>query len=283
MLNWNCPKSSCLKDPTFVSNNKFYLLKSNSMKHLLRVLTLLLLAVLPLTLTGQTLVVEYMKVQPGMEGTYLEVEKAWKEVHQKRIEKGMITGWQLWRNVYAAANDPYEYVTINWYKDWAHSLAPAPEGFWEEMGTLTGNELMAKTGDTRVIVERRVTHAVHAADNNAGAKYILVNQMKVKPGMTSEYLEFEKEMAKPVFEEAIRRGQRSSWGVWQNWPYGLGEITLATVDGYESIEQMTKGGENLWEVVHPEKNLEEMSKKIEELRTMASVELWELVDSVWPE
>lgn len=83
---------------------------------------------LSLTLTGQNLVKEYMKVQSG-----------WMEIHKERIEKVMITGWQLWRNVYAAVDDLYEYVTINWYKNWAHSIAPASEGFCEEMGTLANN------------------------------------------------------------------------------------------------------------------------------------------------
>jgi len=56
-----------------------------------------------------------------------------------------------------------------------------------------------------------------------------------------------------MFEEAIKRGQR------------------------------TAGGENLFPVVHPDLDPDETMGKIWELRTFEAVELWEKVYSVWPE
>ena len=37
----------------------------------------------------------------------------------------------------------------------------------------------------------------------------------------------------------------------QAWPYKEGQVRYSTVDGYSSIEQMTGGGEDLLEKVHP--------------------------------
>ena len=69
------------------------------MKSTSRILLFLLLAVLPITLMAQnpTIILAYMKVTPGHYGDYLEVEQAWKEVHQKAVELGVHNGWQLWR------------------------------------------------------------------------------------------------------------------------------------------------------------------------------------------
>ena len=61
------------------------------MKHILRFFTLVLLAVLPISLFAQnsTVIIEYMKVPQGMDNDYLQVEQTWKKVHEKRIEAGV--------------------------------------------------------------------------------------------------------------------------------------------------------------------------------------------------
>jgi len=266
-------------------DNNLYLPKSNTMKLVSKVLFTLLLAALPLSLfaQGPTIVLEYMKVTQESEGLYLEVEQAWKEIHKKRIDEGLSIGWQLWRNVYAGYGDPYQYVTINWYKDWAHSLAETPDDFWAAVWESAGDDLYEKTAKSRVLVDREVTHQVMAADSSAGASYILVNRMKVKPGMGGDYEKFEREFAKPLYEEAIRRGQGSHWGVWNAFPFDAAHLRYSTVDGYNSIEQLTAGGEDLMPIVHPDLTWEEAVKKSNSIRTMVSSELWELVDFVFPE
>ena len=259
------------------------------MKSVFKLLLLLLMAVLPYSLfaQGATIVVEYMKVTPGMESQYLEVEKAWKKIHEKRIGAGVHNGWQLWKNVYARDGDPYQYITITWYNDLAHSLAGDPEGFWEEnmAGVFTeeeSNKLWEQTVKSRTLVDADVNHNLISAENNEGGKYILVNRMSPMPGIWNEYIEYEWDISKPLYEEAIRRGHRSHWGLWQTWPYNEGDIRFITVDGYKSLEQMSSG-EDLLPVVHPGKTWDEVGDKFNSLRVQVSVELWELVDFVFPE
>ena len=131
------------------------------MKSVFKVLTFLLLAALPTTLLAQnaTLVIEYMKVTQESESTYLEVEKAWTKIHQKRIEEGLSMGWQLWKNSYAGYGDEYQYITINWYKDWAHSFTPLPEGFFDQFFNGEDAEIFAKTVDSRILVAKDVVRA----------------------------------------------------------------------------------------------------------------------------
>lgn len=259
------------------------------MKLFLKLFAILLLAVLPVSLIAQnsTIVLNYMKVSPGMEDDYRKIEMEWKKLNEKKIESGLMTGWQLWQNVYATGDDPYEYITIDWYKDWGHSLAGDPENFWDDyvLALFTEEEatsIWEMTLKSRTMVNKEVMHLAVTADNNGTAPVILVNRMKVIPGMEGEYMNFEREFSKPLQEANIKEGQMSWWGVWQAWPYELGQIRYITVDGYESIEQMTGERKNLLPTVHPDLTWGEVQKKLASQRTQASVELWVLVDSVFP-
>ncbi|MCK4750069.1 MAG: hypothetical protein KAT15_23600, partial [Bacteroidales bacterium] len=104
------------------------------MKLVFKAFLFLLLAVLPFSLFAQdpTVILNYMKVTPGSESAYLEVEQVWKTINQKRIEAGLGTGWQLWQKAFAGADDPYQFIAIDWYENWEQALKPIPEGFWEE-------------------------------------------------------------------------------------------------------------------------------------------------------
>jgi hypothetical protein len=261
------------------------------MKNVFKLFAILLLAVLPLSLLAQnaTIVLNYMKVNPGMDGDYVQSEReGWKPIHEKRIEAGVMSGWQLWRNVYAGADDPYQYITIDWYESIAHSLKGDPEGFWEnEITTIFTEEEGAKywemTMNSRTLSRKDVLHRTMQAENNTGnSKYIFVNRMKVKPGMNNAYREAEGTYSKPLQEAKIEDGQMSHWSVWQAWPYKEGQVRFSTVDGYESLEQLSAGGDDLLEKVHPGLTWEDWYKKVGENRTMASVELWELVDFAFP-
>ncbi len=260
------------------------------MKSIIKAIAVVLLAVFSLSLMAQdaTIVLNYMKVSPGMDDAYIQTEQFWKKIQEKRIEAGILTGWQVWRNVYAAADDPYQYITIDWYKNWEHSLASPPDGFWEEniapiLNTEEDQKMWDKTLNSRTLVNKEVMHRVMEADNNQGATYILVNRMKVKQGMDNAYLESEGKYAKPLQEAKIKAGQMNHWGVWQAWPYKEGQIRFTTVDGYKSIEQMTGGGEDLLSKVHPGMTWDQWEEKVSAHRIQASVELWELVDFAFPE
>lgn len=64
-------------------------------------------------------IVEYMKVKPGLWDKYLECEQAWKLVHQYRVKQGLIKGWQLEQVVFpAGTGTEYDFLTITHYKNW---------------------------------------------------------------------------------------------------------------------------------------------------------------------
>ncbi|MDX2432241.1 MAG: hypothetical protein QNK35_14990 [Bacteroides sp.] len=259
------------------------------MKSLTRVFTILLMAVFPLSILAQdaTIVLNYMKVNPGMTADYIQAEQGWKKLHEKRIEAGVMNGWQLWRNVYATPNDPYQFITIDWYNDIAHSLAGDPEGFWQNeiegvFAEGEAAEIWEMTANSRTLVGKDVMHRIMEADNATGSSYIIVNRMKVKEGKGNAYLQAEGKYSKPLQEAKIDDGQMVHWSVWTAWPYKEGQVRYSTVDGYSSLDQVSAGGNDLLEKVFPDMTWTEWMEKVSADRTLASVELWELVDFAFP-
>lgn len=63
--------------------------------------------------------IDYMKVKPGNEGAYLDVEKnIWKPIHQEFIKAGSRAGWSLWNEVYpAGSGSDYQYITANYFSE----------------------------------------------------------------------------------------------------------------------------------------------------------------------
>lgn len=257
------------------------------MKRSSRTVLFLLLAVLPISLLSQTPtnILAYMKVTPGQGAEYLEVEQAWKKVHQKAVELGIHNGWQLWRKIHVGANDPYQYITSQWYTDYAHALGEVPAGWME--GVYSEEEwakIGEKTTASRTYVSEEVIHLVTTADVVETVKYIWVARIKVKPGMQQEYVKMEKEIFKPYFEAMIKKGGMSYWGIWNTWPYNEGQPMYTAVQGFSNIQQFASPAADLsFDELNLDYTQEQINTLVQTTRDMVSLELWELVDSVFPE
>ena len=253
------------------------------MKKMKKSIVILLLAAFPAIAFSQTVVVEYMKVSQENESLYLEVEQQWKKIHQARIEAGSINGWTLYRNVAAGYKDPYQYITVTWYDDMAKAVASSMNGV-ESVSDMLDQDLLNKTSESRVLAYRNFSHQMASASNNHGSRFLVINHMKPTPGNWNAYIQSEREILKPMFEESIKEGHRSSWGLWQTWPYKEGQVRLITVDGYDSVEQgNSENYQELFTKVHPDKDFNTLQSQTMSLRDQVEIELWEAVDSVWPE
>jgi hypothetical protein len=227
-----------------------------------------------------------MKVTPEQSATYLEVEQAWKKVRLKALELGIHNGWQLWRNVHAGMNDPYQYITIQWYDNYEHTFGEnAAEGWMDEVYTeAEWADLMEKTLASRCYAHEEVESQVTTVDNSGEVKYVTVTRMKVKPGMEEDYVNMETEIFKPYHEEVIRRGHMTHWGIWEAWPYKDRQTRFSAVQGFQNVKQLAAPRV----VIPPEEvgldmTLEKVIELVNKTRDMVSVEVWELVDQVFPE
>jgi hypothetical protein len=230
------------------------------------------------------IVVEFMKVKPEDRGKYLEVEKEWKKIHQASLDQGKIVQWHLWQKMFSGADDPYQYITVAFYDDFNKTENRLPwDWIMENYTQEERNDLMTRTGQSRMLVRTEVYHQVAATLGEGTSKYILVNRMKAKPGQAGVYRTLEKEIIKPMMDEAVNMGKRHSWSAWEKWP-GDSDFQFVTVDGYAEYGQWRNGwfGEDILKTVHPDLTMDELGEKISSARTMASTELWKLVDVVAP-
>jgi hypothetical protein len=258
------------------------------MKSALKALSILLLAALPCSLIAQnpSVIVAYMKVKPESVNDYLEVEKAWKKLHVKAIEAGVHNGWQLWRNIHAGADDPYQYITIQWYDSYDHTFGENnPEGWWEGVfSEQEQTELNKKAYASRSYAFEDVSHQLVSVDNPENFKYLLVSRNQIPPGRYEDYIKMETEIFKPVHEEMIRKDMMAHWGVWQTWPFKEGQARITIVEGYINAAQMSSPGFlEVFKSIHPDLIWEEVVEEIQKNRKELSVEMWELIDSVFPD
>jgi len=109
--------------------------------------------------TSRYVAVDYMKVKPGGEQAYLDLEqKIWKPIHQQRVKSGMISSWGLYALVFpGGSNNEYNYGTVNFYKNFADMENPfSNEIFTKALPNMALSELASKTYGARDLVRSEV-------------------------------------------------------------------------------------------------------------------------------
>ena len=235
----------------------------------------------------QYVVVEYMKVKPGMMAKYRECEKAWKMIHEARLKAGSIQGWELERVMFpSGTNNEYDYVTITQYKNWNAIYA-------EDGGTFTAlikalpkemREAADNAADYRDLVKREIWTSqdrVFAPDAK-NPKYRVENFMSLPAGGYDQWLDMETTFAKPFIEKSIEMGNRAGWLIGSvvfprgaEFPY-----QVSSLDFYDSWEDMGKSDAKAWTAVYGDMKDEQIGKRINSSRTLVRSEVRVLVDFV---
>lgn len=107
-------------------------------------------------------VVDYMKVNNGMHTEYLQLEKAWKKLHQANIKAGKQANWVIEQVLSPGGeNVAYNYVTSQAYigekqlAAYMESNDPFPID-WESMFTHEEASLMMRTNQIRTRVKTEI-------------------------------------------------------------------------------------------------------------------------------
>jgi len=250
--------------------------------------TLLTIIVLALACSVQAqytgISVGFMKVEPGQWSNYRELEKQAKEFHQARVEKGIITQWQLYRKMYSGADDPYDFIVVHFYDDYKKTEKPFPQELVDEMYSKEEQAaFMKKVGETRTQVRVEYYDQVAASETFKPAKYIRVNQYKVKPGDRGKYVQSRREITQPLFSEFVNRGHMAGWSLWSKLTYDK-EFQFVSVDAFEEFGQWKQGMpyEEIWKEVHPDKPQSEVQPEYGNLRMPVRSEYWKLVEFTVP-
>ena len=225
---------------------------------------------------------DYMRVANEQE--YIELEKKWRKIHQERFERGIIKGWAVYRVMFKTPDDPYNFVTVSWYDSFSKLDNPIADEIiqaaYPEMSKDDVKAFHKETESIRRRVSAGVFHQRMTTANGldkAGTFYV-INEVKVKQGKSKELLKIYEEIYKPLYEEDIRNENRTLWSLWEKWPGDMKDFQYLAADGYSSLEQIDQVNYMAYfNKIHPGKNVEEISDRVEELRELVSTEMWKLM------
>lgn len=234
---------------------------------------------------------DYMKVAPGMNADYLEVEKAWKKIHEAKVKAGKQHSWALLRVVSPwGSSSEYDYVTRTSFEG-EQQLAAAyesnimPEN-WQSLLSKEEIATVQKTGVTRTLVKSEVYAGVRAIWNDDPIKVSVFNYFDFPEGKgRSDHLRVEREIWAPIHQSRIDAGEMSGWVLLRMvMPYGAAmPYHDATVDLYESMEEyLTQNPAPHARKVHAGKDLNNMLDRTGENATLVRGEIRQVVDGVPP-
>jgi len=188
--------------------------------------------------------VEEMNVAPGQDSTYLELEKAWKPLHEARVKAGLAQGWYLYRVASPSGSSAdHNYVTVAIYKTFEAMENPYPEALMAKVIPAKDMDgFNKKTLAAREFVRGETWQTLGSLPDGATSKpapFLRVEYMKVPAGGDAAYTAAEKEWRK-IHEVRIKEGTLANWGVYgrvlpggTDYPYNY-----ATVSGYSHFKDM---------------------------------------------
>ena len=109
--------------------------------------------------------VDFMKVKPGNEGLYLDVEKTiWKPIHNEFIKAGSRVGWSLWSMQFpSGSGGDAQFATVNYFSEFKKiGMANYTDAYKKAHPGKDMNEISAKTGASRDLVRSELWQVVDA-------------------------------------------------------------------------------------------------------------------------
>jgi len=226
---------------------------------------------------GATL--EYVKVKPGKAKAYMELEQSALELHQARVEEGIITRWAMYRKMYATQNDPYTHILVHLNDDFKKTQNAYPQEMIDELYTQEEQADFWKIMPaTREIVKSEYYDRVTFAEGGQPYKYLRFIRYSVESGTNWSFENMRKELMKPLFEEVIKKGYNAGWSLWKKDPNDLkfqyvAVNTFAEYGDWKNSSHM----EEIFKEIFPDKDLDETREAVISSRTHISSEYWELV------
>lgn len=210
------------------------------------------------------------------------------KVHEDRIKRGEIIGWDMWKLVspedtkgettflYATIYSDIEKANL-WSKnpqEYIKRVAGAnPENFTKLVNTVVSDYTGTKNIVTVVKANDAANGKYDSKGNNFNIKYVVLNSMQVDPYRGSEYEKFAGETLKP------NRKQNEKLQGWSLHKvlnvYGKNKINYYTVDFYSSLKDIYELRERTSS--NTEENIKTMNE-YDKLRSLMNADIFELID-----
>jgi hypothetical protein len=232
---------------------------------------------------SQVVVLNYMNVPPNGGERYETVEKRVKNVMQELVDRGEMLDWELYRVHNQGSQSPYQYVTVDVYKDFPSSLKGMN---WEVVQEVLGDEtgqVFEEVMASRELIYRETLGLNMGLPTQGDDKFLLISYMKASN--PDKYYEMEQTAFLPMHQIAIDKGEMVGWSVWTPLLFDeKSDYTALTVNGYSSIDQV--GATNygaLYKEFSAGKSDKELSEiqvwfdNMAKIRTIAKAQVWEKV------
>ena len=242
----------------------------------------------PAAAQSQFVTVDYMKVAPGQDDAYLQVEqKMWKPIHEARVKAGNALAWYLYRVVSPSGSQvDHNYATVAVYSSFEAMENPYPNELIAKIVPAQSlPEFNKKTLAARDLVRSETWGAVVGAPETPLAKpapYLGVEYMKVPAGGDAAYQDVEK-VWKKLHEVRIKDGTLVNWGLYgrvlpggSDYPYNY-----ATASGYSHFKDLI--GLDFAGLVQKAAigmSVNELGDRTAKARDLVRGEVWQLVDYV---
>lgn len=227
------------------------------------------------------------KVAPGKEQEFEKfMTDVMKPIHQLRKQKGKITNWYLFKVHFSGTNDAYNYIAVHYYNSWQNT---EDNEEWSALMKQANPKAdvaaqAAKIRDLRTIVSEQLYYRAAAIEPKAATpfKYVMVDFMKVKPGMTNEYSKVEEEW-KPFHQHLADNGKAAGWGLWSLiFPGGSSRphdyVTSSRYTNYAQLGELDYA--EMMKAVYPSTDPQTIFDRAEKSRDLVRSELWELIASL---
>ncbi|QUI25381.1 hypothetical protein HZI73_25135 [Vallitalea pronyensis] len=231
-------------------------------------------------------IMEYMKVVNRLQDVYIKTEEAWKGVHKRRLDEGIISGWYLYKVHYAYEGARHNYVTINTYDDFSrlsnvyprHMVAEAdPEKGYDGFEDMTEDSRkkmfseLSKLIDSCGPIDKTLTNS----------KYLKVAFMTVDECHKDKYAAMENKVWKKAHQYLVDQGIQDWWALYElEFPHGTSVgyqyITVSAVSDFDKLQELDYWG--AYKACYPDGDFDGDYAKTLALRQCERAELWELID-----
>lgn len=235
--------------------------------------------------------VNFVKVNPGMGDSYLDVMKTIKKINNGLKASKTISSWQLYRRVFPSGSSmDFNYATLQIFpsgkemesrKDWGPWEAPIKELSAKEI-----IETFTPLNTLRTVIARDLyTFRFGVGSGIKTGEYVMLSRVKVTSANMEAY-EKMLEIAKPAVEEAIKAGKIKGWNVWKRTFAtnidGASDFTIGfTFSTMDEALTWASGKVDLaanFKKVYPKDDYNAFRTKQWSLREIVGQELWQLVD-----
>ena len=222
---------------------------------------------------------EYVKLKPGQNNAYLELEEFVLPLHHARVEKGIITRWGLYKKLYTSQNDPYDYILVSSNDDFKKTQNPYPQDLIDANYTMEEQaEFWKNASASRTIVKNEYYDRVTFTEGVQAYKYLRFTRYQVDNNQ--EFEKLRRDLVKPLFDELVKRGINAGWSVWKKDPNDR-MFQYVAVNTYAEFGDWKNGLplEEIFKEVFPDKDLNEARNAVTSTRTEINSEIWKLVMS----